>query len=134
MLNARKALLHAEFYGPGHAVQFDAVSLNVSGDIHFSDGDLAGALREYRRGLECAPQDVNLLNSLGVTYALLNKNNLARSAFERVIHADPNNYMALYNLGLGAKVQGDIQGAVQLFERAYRGCSVEDDKDSYNFV
>jgi len=129
LLNARKALLHAEFYGPGHAVQFDAVSLNVSGDIHFSDGDLAGALREYRRGLECAPQDVNLLNSLGVTYALLNKNNLARSAFEQVLHADPNNYMALYNLGLGAKVQGDIQGAVQLFERAYRGCSVEDDKD-----
>ncbi|SHO51686.1 tetratricopeptide repeat protein [Desulfopila aestuarii] len=129
LLNARKALLHAEFFGPGHAVQFDAVSLNVSGDIHFSDGDLAGALREYRRGLECAPEDVNLLNSLGVTYALLNKNNLAKNAFERVIAIDSNNFMALYNLGLGAKLQGDLLGALQLFERAYRGCSVDDDKD-----
>ena len=129
LLNARKALLHAEFFGPGHAVHFDAVSLNVSGDIHFSDGDMAGALREYRRGLEYAPQDVNLLNSLGVTYALLNKNHLARNAFEKVIQIDPDNYMALYNLGLGAKLRGDTSGAIQLFEKAYRGCSVDDDKD-----
>jgi len=129
LLNVRKALLHAEFFGPGHAVQFDAVSLNVSGDIHFSDGDLAGALREYRRGLEFAPQDVNLLNSLGVTYALLNKNSQARNAFERVVAIDPDNYMALYNLGLGAKLQGDTSEAIQLFERAFRGCAIDDEKD-----
>jgi len=129
LLNARKALLHAEFFGPGHAVIFDAVSLNVSGDIYFSDGDMAGALREYRRGLEYAPQDVNLLNSLGVTYALLNKNSHARSAFEKVVEIDPDNYMALYNLGLGARLKGDASGAIQLFERAYRGCAIDDDKD-----
>ncbi len=30
--NARKALDHAAFFGPGSAVNFDAVSLNISGD------------------------------------------------------------------------------------------------------
>lgn len=129
LLNARKALLHAAFLGAGHVVRFDGVSLNVSGDIYFGDGDLSAALREYRRGLECAPEDVNLLNSLGVTYALLNKNSLARAAFERVIVIDPNNYMALYNLGLGAQLRGDVHGAVELFEKAYRGCNLDDSND-----
>lgn len=120
--NARKALLHAELLGPGQAVEFDAISLNVSGDIHFSDGDLCQSLREYRRGVLCAPDDVNLLNSLGVTYALLNRNGLARTAFSRVLDHEPNNFMALYNLGLGSQLRGDNTSAIDYLVRAYSCC------------
>jgi len=127
LANAGKALLHAKFYGPGHAVLFDAVSLNVSGDIYFSDGDLLKAVREYRRGLECGPEDVNLLNSLGVTYALLNKNSLAKSTFERVLAIDADNHMALYNLGIGAELRGELQAGVEHLEHAHRSCIVGDD-------
>lgn len=126
-VNARKALLHAEFFGPGHAVLFDAVSLNISGDIYFSDGDLPRAVREYRLGLACEPRDVNLLNSLGVAYALLNKSGLARTTFESVLEIDNNNYMAHYNLGLGAQLRGDLPGALDCFERAHANCAVHDE-------
>jgi Flp pilus assembly protein TadD len=122
LLNARKAMLHAEFFGPGHAVLFDAVSLNVSGDIFFSDGDLPKAVKEYRLGLACDPHDVNLLNSLGVTYALLNKNTFARRTFENVLEVDRQNYMALYNLGIGAQLRGDLLAALEFFLNAHEYC------------
>jgi tetratricopeptide (TPR) repeat protein len=122
LLNARKATLHAEFFGPGHAVLFDAVSLNVSGDIYFSDGDLPKAVKEYRLGLSCDPGDVNLLNSLGVTYALLNKNAFAHRTFESVLEVDDSNYMALYNLGIGAQLRGELVAALEFFLKAHEYC------------
>lgn len=132
LANVQKALLHAAFYGTGHAVKFDAVSLNVSGDIYFSDGDLPQAVRDYRLGLCCEPKDVNLLNSLGVAYALLNKNTLARTTFEKVLEVDPRNYMALYNLGLGAQLRGDLHEALVCFEKTMQHSKEEiDDIDFY---
>lgn len=120
--NVQKALQHAAFFGPGHAVLFDALSLNVSGDIYFSDGDLPKAVLEYKRGLVCDENDVNLLNSLGVAYALLNRNSLARKTFDRVLELDEHDYMALYNLGLGAQQRGMSEEAISWFEKADRWC------------
>lgn len=128
LANVQKALLHAAFFGPGQAVLFDAVSLNISGDIYFSDGDLPRAVREYRRGLGCDPRDVNLLNSLGVAYALLNKGTLARSTFESVLEIDKVNHMALYNLGLGAQLRGDLNAALDCFEKAHAYCAANHEK------
>lgn len=127
LANAGKALLHAEFFGSGNAVLFDAVSLNISGDIYFSDGDLPKAVKEYVSGLSLDAKDVNLLNSLGVSYALLNKNTLARRAFDTVIDIDSNNHMALYNLGLGAQLRGDLYDALNCFDKAYSLCNNSDE-------
>ncbi|WP_136799184.1 tetratricopeptide repeat protein [Desulfosediminicola ganghwensis] len=120
--NAHKALLHAEFFGSGHSVLFDAVSLNISGDIYFGDGNLPKAIKEYKLGLRCDPEDVNLLNSLGVTYALMNRNNLARKTFTRVLEVDCENYMAHYNLGLGAQQKNDAVTALHHFTVAHSLC------------
>ena len=127
ILNSRKAVLHAELLGPGNSVLFDAVSLNVSGDIHFGDGDLACALKEYRRGAAVDPGDVNLLNSLGVTYALLNQQKAAQAAFSRALEQDGSNTLALYNLGLGAQQTGNMREAVSYFEKARLACQMDDD-------
>ncbi|WP_136807451.1 tetratricopeptide repeat protein [Desulfosediminicola flagellatus] len=127
LINAQKALLHAEFFGAGNSVLFDAVSLNISGDIYFSDGDLPRAVREYLAGLALDASDVNLLNSLGVSYALLNKNTLARKAFDTVIEIDNHNHMALYNLGLGAQTRGDLFDALDCFNQAYSLCHTSDE-------
>ena len=43
--NARKAIDHAAFFGPGSRVAFDAVSLNISGDNRYQEGDMPGAIR-----------------------------------------------------------------------------------------
>ncbi|WP_163340916.1 lipopolysaccharide assembly protein LapB [Desulfopila sp. IMCC35008] len=120
--NVQKALLHAAFFGPGHMVLFEALSLNVSGDVYFSDGDLPKAVAEYKRGLVCDCNDINLLNSLGVAYALLNRNVLARQTFERVLEIDERDYMALYNLGLGAQQHGNSEEAIRYFESAGQYC------------
>jgi tetratricopeptide (TPR) repeat protein len=124
--NTRKALLHASFFGPGSAVIFDAVSLNVSGDISFGEGDWTAAVKEYRRGLELTPDDINLLNSLGVTYALMNRTGEALALFDRVLAIAPDNFMALYNQGLGRQVLGHYQQAAASFTRA---CEVYDPAD-----
>ncbi len=126
--NVQKVLLHAAFLGPQSVVLFDALSLNVSGDVYFADGDFATAVAEYKKGLLCAPDDCNLLNSLGVAYALLNRNALARKTFFRVLELDPENYMALYNLGLDARGRGAWHEAIRYFEQAESYCdeSVEE--------
>lgn len=122
LANAQKALLHADFFGPGHCVVFDSVSMNISGDIYFSDGDLPKAVKEYRTGLKLNPDDVNLLNSLGVTYALLNQKQQAKKTFDKAVALDPSNYMAMYNLGLGAQLRDDRIEAITCFEKALLYC------------
>ena len=124
--NSRKALLHAGFFGPGAVVAFDAVSLNISGDIHYGDGDLPKALKEYRRGLVCEADNVNLLNSLGVTYAMLDRHSAARESFKKVLAVEPNNFMALYNLGLGEVRRGDYPASLNCFEQALAAYREED--------
>ena len=116
--NCMKALLHGSFFGPGSSVEFDSLSLNVSGDAYFGESDLSGAVREYRKGLEIAPDDVNLLNSLGVAYALMNMTGKAFEAFNQVLDRDPDNFMALFNKGLGEKKLKEYGEAVQSFRRA----------------
>ncbi|SHI06592.1 tetratricopeptide repeat protein [Desulfofustis glycolicus] len=124
--NTRKALLHAAFFGPRSVVVFDAVSLNVSGDVFFAEGDWNAAVREYRRGLDRAPADINLLNSLGVTYALMNRTGDAVRSFTRVIDLEPDNFMALYNQGLGRQAVGQYRQAAASFSRAREVYNPED--------
>ncbi len=118
LYNCRRAIRHAAFFGSGSVAVFDAVSLNISGDIFYGEGDLASAVREYRRGLVCDADNINLLNSLGVAYAMMEKHRLAHQCFSKVLAIDPDNFMALYNLGLGEKLLGMRESAVTRFERA----------------
>lgn len=118
ILNCRKALLHAEFFGKSSAVVFDAVSLNISGDIYFSEGDLAKAVREYKKGLKCDNLDINLHNSLGVALAMMNKLSPALQSFKNGLAVDTENFMALYNLGLGEQARSRKPEALQYLEKA----------------
>lgn len=116
--NCRKALLHADFFGPGSKVVFDPVSLNISGDIYFGDGDYPNAIKEYKRGLLVDPANVNLLNSLGVAYAVIENTREARKCFVKALKKERTNFMALYNLGLGDVSRGDEATALKRFEKA----------------
>ncbi|MEW6326197.1 MAG: tetratricopeptide repeat protein [Thermodesulfobacteriota bacterium] len=98
--NAYKALVHTDFFGPDTITAFNAVSLNISGDMLFNAGHIHGAIMEYKKGLSLDPQDVNLLNSLGVCYARLKWYKRAISCFEKTLSLEKDNFMAQYNLGL----------------------------------
>ncbi len=113
--NARKALDHAAFFGAGGTAGFDAVSLNISGDKHYEQGDIQGAMTEYRKALELDPVNVNVLNSLGVCYGILGAYEKALDLFHSAHAADPNEVMALYNMGLANLLQGDRDAALGHF-------------------
>jgi len=125
--NCIKTLAHAAFFGDSGIASFDGVTLNISGDIYFSDGDLVKAVREYRRGLKCDGGNVNLYNSLGVTLALIGRFSEAESCFKKALELDGNSFMALYNLGLGELNSDRKKEAGTFFRRALLCC---DDSDS----
>ena len=98
--NAHKALKHAEFIGPGSAVLFDAVSLNISGDWLYQEGDINGAIEEFKLALLLDPSNVNVHNSIGVCYGVLGAYEKAIEHFEKAVRLDAAEVMALYNAGL----------------------------------
>ncbi len=118
LFNCRKALIHASFFGDRSAVTFDSVSLNISGDIYFSDGDLAKAVHEYRSGLKIDEENVNLHNSLGVALAMMDKLVPAMQSFENALTIDGQNFMTLYNLGLAEQARGRKAEAYEYLEKA----------------
>ena len=128
LYNCRKALAHAAFFGNSGVALFDALSLNISGDIYFSDGDLVKAVKEYRRGLKCDEGNVNLHNSLGVAFTMMNKLSAAMICFEKALELDENSFMALYNIGLGELHHNRKKTAVMYFKKAL-DCIYEDGSD-----
>ena len=116
--NARKALLHAGFFGPDTMMFFDSISLNISGDIYYGEGDLIRAVKEYKKGLEMDPANTNLLNSLGEAFAQMNKPRKARPFFEAVLRTDPKHYMSLFNLGVTCLATAEEGKATAYFEQA----------------
>ncbi|MDH4317824.1 MAG: tetratricopeptide repeat protein [Desulfobulbaceae bacterium] len=119
-LNCQKALLHGGFYGPGQVTCFDNTSLNVSGDYYFDEGDYREAVKEYRQGLQLCPDDINLMNSLGVALTEVNQQGLAVSWFGRVLEMETDNYMALVNLGFAMRRKGQLPEAIWYLEKAYQ--------------
>lgn len=116
--DARKALHEAAFYGSGQLAVFGPLALNISGDRLFESGDIDGAINEYERGLEINPDDLNLLNSLGVCYGRLGSSAAAMDIFEKVIALDSGNMMAHYNLGYTHLLGGRMQEAEEVLNRA----------------
>ncbi len=98
--NARKALKHAEFFGPGSTVKFDSVSLNISGDWLYQEGDINEAIEEFKLAVLLDPSNVNVHNSLGVCYGVLGAYEKALEHFKEALGLDAAEVMALYNAGL----------------------------------
>jgi tetratricopeptide (TPR) repeat protein len=117
--NACKALDHAAFFGPGSVVPFDAVSLNISGDFHYQAGRLDDAITEYRAALRLDPVNVNVYNSLGGCLAQKEDWPAAQAAFETAHQIDPNDAMALYNLGVLHLLNGRTRQALAQFKLAH---------------
>jgi len=118
--NAIKALDHAAFFGPDSIVSFDSVTLNISGDKLYADGDVDGAIEEFRRALLLDPSNVNVHNSLGVCYGVLGKLNQAKEEFETATWLNPDEYMAIYNTGVISLLLEKKNDALEYFQKARR--------------
>ena len=118
--NAYKALDHAAFFGPGSCVSFDAVSLNISADKRYHEGDIPGAIEEFKLALLLDPANVNVHNSLGVCYGIQGSFEKALEAFTASIQLDPGEAMSIYNAGLVHMLSGRQDMALARFLEALR--------------
>ena len=113
--NAQKALDHAMFFGPNSIVSFDSVSLNISGDKYYADGDAHSAVEEFKRALMIDPSSVNVHNSLGVCYGVLGDLEKALEEFETAAWLDAEEFMAIYNMGVVSLLKGEKEIAIERF-------------------
>jgi len=118
VLNAWKALTHAVVAGPGSTVVLDAVSLNISGDQLYQAGNLTGAVEEYRKALQLDPSNVNVHNSLGVCYGMMETYDAAEAEFDAALLLKPDEVMALYNIGVVCLLTGRKEMALDFFMKA----------------
>jgi tetratricopeptide (TPR) repeat protein len=117
--NALKAIDHAAFFGPGHMIHFDAVSLNISGDRRFQLEQYEQALADFQAGLAISPKDINLINSLGVTHGIMGNLDKALEFFESASAINPKEVMVVYNIGLIHRINEKNEKAVFYLKKAH---------------
>ncbi len=117
--NALKAIDHAAFFGPDTLIHFDAVSLNISGDRFYHLNQFALAQEDYTKGLEIKPDDINLINSLGVCRAVLGDLDQAKKEFECAAKINSNEAMVIYNIGLLHRINDEIDTAIAYLRKAH---------------
>ena len=98
--NARKALEHAKFFGPDSLISFDAISLNISGDRLYDEGEYQKAIDEYKTAMKLDPANANLHNSLGVCYGVTGEFVSALAQFKEAMALDAEEALAHYNASL----------------------------------
>jgi pentatricopeptide repeat protein len=109
---------------PGDAIaeireQFlDPYSFLRAGMANEHTGDHKGAERAYRRGLELAPDDVELRNALGWTLFQDGRTAEAVAEYERALTADPNHAKAHNNLALALVELGRFEEGASHFKRS----------------
>jgi tetratricopeptide (TPR) repeat protein len=118
MSSAQKTLLEAAMTGSQSLAIFGPQTLNISGDHLFDEGDLQGALDEYKKGLLLDPGHLNLLNSLGVCHGRLGDHKAAIAAFDEVLHLDNNNLMAHFNKACSLLLLGHLELAEESLKQA----------------
>jgi tetratricopeptide (TPR) repeat protein len=119
-VNALKALDHAAFFGASALVSFDALSLNISGDRLYHLNHYNLAIKEYKEGLKMKPDDNNMLNSLGVCFAISGELKKARKAFNSALKSRQDELISIYNIGLLHQIEGESDKAMDYFKKAHK--------------
>lgn len=128
--NTRKALEHALLLPDPKVAVFDSISMNLSADRKFMDGDVFGAIEEFKLALLDDEENLLARNSLGICYAQLGRFEQARTHFESVLAIDEQDIMALYNLAWANHRLGDLKTA----EATYRKCLEADPGHVYSLM
>lgn len=76
------------------------------------------AARTYRKTLTFNGKDVDSRNWLAYCYALMGRKDKAIAEYERAIELDPDNVVALFDLGMIRYKEGDLNAAKDFFKKA----------------
>jgi tetratricopeptide (TPR) repeat protein len=96
----------------------DAYSFLRAGTANERTGNYAGAVRDYRRGLELQPENPDLLNALGWALFQQGKSAEAVAEYRRAIAADPRHYKAHNNVALALIELGELDQAASHFRKS----------------
>ncbi|WP_372605179.1 tetratricopeptide repeat protein [Actibacterium sp.] len=124
------ALCHAEAYSGDAAASLTAIEAACrlspeTGRYHKARADLLrthhrieDAIAAYHRALELLPEDMGLLNNLGVTYIATRNYAEAIPCFERMLAINPASAPALNNLAVVAHDSARFEDCIGYAERA----------------
>ncbi|MBW1650730.1 MAG: tetratricopeptide repeat protein [Deltaproteobacteria bacterium] len=112
--NALKALDHAILTDKRTAL-FNSVTLNISGDKYYEQNNIKKAKEEFKAALKLVPSDLNILNSLGVCYAIRNDYLKAHQLFKKITEKSLNHQMAAYNIGMANLMLNKKEDALKHF-------------------
>ena len=87
----------------------DAYSFLRAGMANERTGNYPGAVRAYRRGLDVAPENVELLNSLGFALFQQGESDEAVIALEQALDLDPEHWKAHNNMALASIDLGEFE-------------------------
>ena len=88
-------------------------ALRLLGHANFNVGNYAGAIRQYQQVLQRQPEDVEVLQAMGVCLHRSGKPKDAKKLFERVLELEPRNRIAQNNL-----LASESNGVAELKKRA----------------
>jgi tetratricopeptide (TPR) repeat protein len=91
---------------------------NLAASLHEDRHDYAQAIELLQRGLQLAPNDLNMLTALGLCLNKVRRADAALGAFDKVLETQPDFAPAHYGKGVALLYGGDIDGARSAFERA----------------
>jgi GGDEF domain-containing protein len=97
--NCRKALEYALLLPAPRVGLINSLALNIAADKNFSQGDIFSAIKEYQVALLADEGNGMAWNSLGICLAALGRQAEAERHFARAVACNPEDVMALYNLG-----------------------------------
>ena len=105
--SATKALAIDPEYAPAHA-RLGWIAMTA-------DNDLAGAAQHLRRALALDPADLNVIANSALLLASLGRLNEALALEEALVHRDPVNVNALFNLGYYQRMANRLDAAITSF-------------------
>lgn len=106
------------------SVESERYLYNISGcyysisDIYFENGDLNTAEGYLLKGYSFYPDNINILNRLGIIYIKTGRYEEALEKLERVVELDDTQFQAYNNLGNLYARFGDRQRAIENYKRA----------------
>jgi len=92
----------------------------LRGQEQVRNQEFSAARQSFRSAVSSAPDNGIAWTHLGAVEALLGNPMAARTAYEKALHIDKNNWMAHYNLGLLSVREGKTAVALVHFETCMR--------------
>jgi TolB-like protein len=104
---AMRALSIDERYAPAHA-RLGLIAM-------YGDNDLAAAAQQFERALALDPADLGVLNTSALLLESLGRLDDALALAKVLVHRDPVNVSALFNLGLYQRYAGQLDAATATY-------------------